>query len=71
MLALSMVSLELCLQEVTQHLSLSMVCNFQFQRSKAVTASTAIASTAIASAIIAFAITALTIITPCPSQFTT
>ena len=66
MLALSMVSLELCLQEVTQHLSLSMVCNFQYQRSKA-----AIAFTAIASVTIAFAITALTIIKLSPSQFTT
>ena len=66
MLALSMVSLELCLQEVIQHLSLSMVYSFQYQRSKAVTTSTAIASV-----ITAFAITALTIITPSPSQFTT
>jgi hypothetical protein len=44
--ALSMVSLELCLQEVALHLSLFMVYNFQYQRSKAITASTVIASTA-------------------------
>ena len=66
MLALSMVSLVLCLQEVIQHLSLSMVYSFQYQRSKAI-----VASTAIASVITTFAITALTMITPCPSQFTT
>ena len=48
-----------------------MVYNFQFQRSKAVTESTAIASVIIASVTIAFAIIAFTIITPFPFQFTT
>lgn len=42
MLALSMVSLELCLKEVVRHLSLSMACNFQCRRSKAITAPTII-----------------------------